>query len=555
MLRYLRIRDLAIIEETEVEWGEGFNVITGETGAGKSIIVTAVSLIRGEKASQDFIRSGRKRAIIEAVFSNDRKEVSQILTEKGIEDGEEIILRRIIEAGRSKNFINDTSVTLSTLQEIAPYLIGIEGQHSQQLLLQPRFYLIILDHFAGLEEDVKEFSQLYNRWKKLREEIEEIQEKERERKKRIDFLQYQIEEIEKISPRKGEDEELEREKKILSEGENLKREIEELIDYLYTSDASVISSLKNFVRKSERFTQFGEKWEKLHSLLSEALYQLEEAVFLGEGLSGEIETDPLKLEQITERLLELGELKRKYGPTIEDVLRELEKLKKEKEELEKIEFTLAEKEEELKKIQREMEQRAEKLSSERKRAAKELEKKVEKELSYLAMERAKFLVEVERGEMGPSGRDRVTIKISPNPGEPLKPLQKVASGGELSRIMLALRVALGEKNPPSTIIFDEIDAGIGGKTAESVGRKLNELSERSQLIVITHLPQIALFATHHFVVEKVVEGGRTISRIRRVEGEDRVKEIARMIGKIDGKTLEYARELLRSAENQKSENV
>ncbi len=547
MLTYLHIKDLAIIDETTVEWGEGFNVLTGETGAGKSIIVNAVALVRGEKASQDLIRSGRDRAIIEAIFSVDREEVNEVLGELGIEHEGEIILRRVIARGKNKVFINDTPVTLSTLQRIAPFLIGIEGQHSQQLLLQPRFYLVILDQFAGLEGEVRKFSSLYDEYVKLKEDIRRLREAEKERNKKLEFIRFQIEEIDRINPRPGEDEELENEKKILSRSENLRAELSELVTTLYHSDNGVVDTLRRIGRVTEGNVELGEKWEKLHSAISEALYQLEDAVFLAEDLLNSVEHDPGRLEEVTERLLELGELKRKYGPTIDDVLSEREKLLMEMKQLEELEVSLADKEARMEALSRDLERMASELSAKRKEFAARLEKKVERELSYLEMEKAKFRIEITKGELGPTGWDRVNILISPNPGEPPKPLQKIASGGELSRIMLAIRVALGERNPPSTIVFDEIDAGIGGETAESVGRKLKELARRSQLIVITHLPQIALYANKHFKVEKKVEGGRTISTIKEVKGDDRIYEIARMLGKSDKKTIEYARELLKSA--------
>ncbi len=544
MLTYLHIKDFAIIDEVEIEWGEGFDVLTGETGAGKSIILNAVSLIRGEKANQSLIRAGREKAIIEAIFKIDREEVKEHLNHAEIEYEEEIIIRRIISTGRSKVFVNDTPVTLNFLSTIAPYLIGIDGQHSQQLLLQPKFYLEILDEYAEIKERVKKFEEKFRQLKALEVKLEELRQQEKERNKKLEFLNYQLEEIEKINPIIGEDEELEKEKKILSESEKILLTMSDILDAIYIGEDTIIERLKAIVKESEKLNDLGEKWEEFYSHISEALYNLEDAAYIGEDLTSMVKSDPVRLEEVTERLLELGDLKRKYGPTLKDVLKEKENIKEEITLLENINSTLEDKEKKLQKMQEEIEKEAEEISSIRKKTARSLQKKVEEELSDLAMERAKFIIEIVPATLFSKGKDKVEIKIAPNLGEPPKPLQKIASGGELSRIMLALRSSLGKKSPPSTIIFDEVDSGIGGKTAETVGNKLRELSTRSQLIVITHLPQIAFRAGRHYKVEKKILGERTVSTINEVKGEERVHELARMLGKIDRETINYVKKMI-----------
>jgi len=545
MLNSLLIKNLAIIQKSFVEFGESFNVLTGETGAGKSIIVNAVSLLRGEKGLTAYIRTGADQSLIEAVFSIDREEVKDILNELEIEFEDEIIIRRIIGTSKSKVLINDTTVTLQTLQKISQYLIGIEGQHSQQLLLQPKYYGVILDKFAGIEHEVRDFEELYNQWTTVGNEITALKQKEKDRTKNIDFIKYQIDEIEKLSPKEGEDDELQKEKKLLSQAEELISILSFLKEEIYSSDNAVISRLKEIIIRMGN-KDVGEEWDSIITKLEEVGFLLEDSVFLSDKIEDKIEVNPTKLENITERIFQLSDLKRKYGPTLQDVFITLEKLKKELKELENSQVIIEEKESLYKKLTGNIMNFADKLSVKRRAEAKILEKSVERELEQLGMDSVVFVIKVTESEnINKTGKDKIEILVSLNKGEELRQLNQTASGGELSRIMLALRVALGEKNPPSTLIFDEIDAGIGGITAEKVGNKLKELSKKTQIIVITHLPQIAILSNDYYTVYKEETEERTFSKLKKLEDEDKINDLARMYGKTDKETVEYVKKVMR----------
>ncbi len=539
----------------------GLNILSGETGAGKSIIINAMNLILGGRASADLIRSGCKEASVESLFSFPQ---NQLLTEMLSEfdlpfDGELLIKRTIFREGRNKILINGSMATLQMLSRLSAILISISGQREHQLLLKPDNHLYLLDDFGELSNERLEFGEVFTRFQTLKKEINHLEHEIKEMEDKQELNRFQIQEIEEAGLSSCEDEVLTEEKKRLQHAEELLEIVSQGYQSLYESNDSVLSLVSQYTKRIEKGVEIDINLGPIRDILAEIEIKLEDVSISLRDFQKTVEMDPVKLENVLERLELVNRLKRKYGPTIEDVLQYKDKLTS-------LMYNLDEKKEELsksikerQKIELDIIDRARSLSEKRKKAAKILEKAVEKELRYLHMRHTKFRVgfyeePYEGGKLREDiiekiwadGFDRVEFMISPNIGEEMRPLSKIASGGELSRIMLAIKTILARVASVETIIFDEVDSGISGATAEVVGKKLRALAEYHQMLCITHLPQIASQGQTHFMVRKGVVDGRTQTFISELNYEGRVQEIARLLGgrEITPRAIAHAREML-----------
>ncbi len=553
MIKFLRVRNLATIEDLEVHLDPGFSILTGETGAGKSIIIDAIRLILGDKGSSDLVRTGRKEAFIEAVFDVSRQSIDlDGLPEP--EDGELLIQRSITEQGTSKAFVNGVLVPVRRLRELGSRLIDIYGQNDHVFLLHLETHLGYLDDVIDDPGLLRDTARSARDLRRLVQEKRDLAAKEKERLQRIDFIDYQVKEIEAARLRPGEDEELLREREILKNAEKIAGLVDKALDAAYLSEDSLIARLARFRSVlgelsiyDAAFREFPQGLEEASILLRDAA----DALVRFKDRRAEIPENP---ETIEERLSVIEKLKRKYGGTIEAVVGHGEALRSERSTLEAGRERLQELESSIRLKFDEYSGFASRLGAERAKAAEKLGRLIEKEIAILGMKKARF--EVRLTDVPPSLDDEATIRdqgaqdaeflLSPNPGEELRPLRRIASGGELSRMMLALKSAGKDKEILKTLVFDEIDAGIGGKTAEFISQKLRRLSSRHQVICITHLPQIASSAAHHFHVEKRVEKDRTFTSARKLGREERVEEIARLVAgsRLTVASREAAREML-----------
>jgi DNA repair protein RecN (Recombination protein N) len=537
MLRVLRIRNLAVIESVEVEFGSGFNVLTGETGTGKSIVVEAVGLLLGARASADLVRTGEPQATIEAVFDDDGRTLR--------------VRREVTSQGRSRSFIDGAPASAGSLRELSARLVELHGQHEHQTLLDPLSHLPLIDSHAGLESLVERVASAWRSVRLIREQLDRARMDGREKAARIDLIAFQLGEIEKAAPRAGEDDDLTTEKHVLANAERVQRLCEESYSTLYDSDQSVLAGLGQvWKRLSELATldaQFAEHVAARDTIKS----QLEDlSAFLRRYADG-IDASPERLQQVEDRLALLERLKRKYGPTLTDVIVTGNALKAEREFLTGATETAGELEQALASASREYLDAARALSTRRRAASRSFVAPLEAVLADLAMERTRFEVRFNEGDAPEEswterGIDQAEFYLSPNVGEDLRPLSRIVSGGELSRVMLALKTMSMDGQRGKTLIFDEVDAGIGGRVADVVGLRLGRLGDRFQVLCITHLPQIASRASTHFHIDKAVRGNRTVTAVRRLDDEGRVEEIARMIGGavVSEQVRASARELL-----------
>ncbi|MBI4842757.1 MAG: DNA repair protein RecN [Nitrospirae bacterium] len=558
MLRELRIKNLAIIEDAAAEFGKGLNVITGETGAGKSIIISALSLALGERATSTIIRSGEKEGTVQAFFDIPpppfNRAVKKFLQDTGIEADEGIIFRRIIPAdGKSKAYINDSIVSLQTLSDASRAIIDIHGQYEHQSLLSSESQLELLDIFSGLEKAKEEAGGLYLKLSGLREEMAGLSRRNEERASRIELLEFQANEIGAAGLKAGEEEELEKETAILGSAVRLAELANRAYESLYSSESACISNLSGVINDIKEISSIDSRAGDTLTSLSEAVPLLEEASYFLRDYKDSLDFDPARLEEVQERIELIKRLRKKYGGSLEAVIECRERAMKELEELRHSGERLDELEKEIEDTKKVFTEKAKALSEKRRAAAKRLEPKIIDELSKLSMPDTQFSISItqQQGEdtsggfkASINGIDSVEFLISPNIGESLKPLSKIASGGELSRVMLALKGIMSGGSIP-VLVFDEIDSGIGGKTADAVGRRLKELASAHQVICITHLPQIASFADSHLTIEKKAEKGKTRVIIKKVEKDERVHEIARMLGGASEASLKHAKEMLK----------
>jgi DNA repair protein RecN (Recombination protein N) len=560
MLTDLTIKNFAIIDQIHAQFGPGLNALTGETGAGKSILVDAINLLLGSRASSEMIRTGQEEASVEAFVDLGEEEGTPLLENLGLEQAEGLQLRRIIhQSGKSRSFLNGTAITLHILEELGEGLIHIYGQHEHQHFLDPTRHIDILDRSGGLLEARSRFQELFASWTKTVSELAELTSRQKQRAERMEFLAFQSGEISRAGLKVGEDEELAAERSRLVHAEKLHSIAHFGAEVLYGESGSAVERLKATLQRLREGVKVDPALAPLAASVESILFQSEDVASSLRAYREKIYFDPKRLETIESRLDELTKLKKKYGPTLADVLAHREKIDGERKSLGGLEEKISD----LEKITAEEQARAgtlaRQLSKKRKEAASDLASKLEKELSSLGMKKVRFQIQVDseggglgeedRPRLNEKGMDRVEFLLSPNPGEDLKPLAKIASGGELSRIMLAMKRIFAEEFLVKTLIFDEVDAGIGGGIAEIVGRKLKEISRHHQVFCITHLPQIACFADTHYKIIKKESGGKTYVEVKRLSDEERLEEVARMLGglKITGKTIDHAREMLKEA--------
>jgi DNA repair protein RecN (Recombination protein N) len=542
MLRFLRVRHFALIDQLELHFNPGFNLLSGETGAGKSILVDALGLLAGAKASADTIRTGETRAIVEAIFEVDLRDD---LDRLGLDAEDELIIRREISSdGRNRVYINNQPTTVTVLKELAPALLDIHGQHEQQTLLDPGSQLTLIDAFANASELASKVRELDAQIQSTQSELTELLLEHARSVERLDFLSFQRDEIQKASPKAGETDEARAKLDVLAHAGKLHDAAALGYDILYDSDSSVTSLLGQTQRAIRDAVQFDKRLDPIIEQAEAARILIQEIADALRDYSSRIEADPRELERIQSRLAELERLQRKYGP---DLLGHLNRVQVEMDSIGLTESRKDELEQKISGLSNEYRKAAEALSRKRRTASKTLEDRVVGELRSLAMPNARF--EVHWSDVTPGrarGIDRVELQISANPGEDPRPLDRIASGGELSRIMLALRTVMTVDRTQKTLVFDEVDAGIGGKAAETVGKKLQELADRYQVLCVTHLAQIAAFAAHQYSIEKLVLDGRTVTHVEPLAGPARIEELARMMSgtRVTEAAREHIKELL-----------
>jgi len=556
MLLELRIKNFAIIDELNLSFSKGLNILTGETGAGKSIILNAVSLLLGDKATEEMIRSSEEEAVVEALFDlSDNPKAQEKMRErlKRVEGGAEedsLVVRRVIsKSSRGKVMMNDQLATLGTLSEIGGELLSIYGQHEHQSLQRVETHIDLLDELGRLVEKREEFQKKFQEFISLSEEVARIKEEKEKGSRERELMRFQLKEIEDSQIQEGEEEALREERRILLHAKKLIDFATFSEENLIGEDGSVIERIQSILHQGREAMEIDPSLSPILKNLETALIQIEESSLSMRDYLRRIEVNPLRLEEIENRLDEIQRLKRKYGSTVEEIILFKKKIDESLRSFTFNEERLSQLEDSLSTLRAEVENLARRLSRERKRVASELKRSVEKELSSLGMRRTTFEVHLEEQPLSIKGIDRVEFLISPNIGEAVRPLAKIASGGELSRIMLAMKRILARVGGSQVLIFDEVDSGIGGAMAEVVGRKLKELSKIHQVICVTHLPQIACFADQHHSVRKEVRGGRTVTVVNRLEKEEVVDEIARMLGgvKVTEKTRAHAREMIENA--------
>ena len=552
MLINLTIANFAIIDRLEVQFDEGFNVLTGETGAGKSIILDAFGLLLGDRARPDLVRAGASEATVEALFDlTGRDDILHAFTAAGFSVDDELVLRRIVQSGgRSRAYVNGNLVTLAQLQPLSELLVTVCGQHEHQSLLQRNVHLTVLDRFGNLDEPLRLYRESYGLMKKISQQLECLEGAERDRQQRLDFLRHQADEITSAQLLPGEEEELLAERLLLQNAERLAGVTRGGYETLYEGNGAVCEVLGGLVSELQSVGEIDPELADLAETVQRSLFELEDVSTQLRSYLGRIAFEPNRLEVIEERLATLTRLKRKYAPAVEEILGLLENFAQEIAELENTQETRDNLSEELVTLSLESRAMGETLSAARKKAAQALEVGLLEEMAALAMPGASFGVAfVELGSPGPDGHERVEFMVSSNPGEPLMPLAKVASGGELSRMMLALKRLAPEADRVPTVIFDEVDAGIGGAAATAVGRKLQVVSRTSQILCVTHLPQVAAFADHHHRVVKRELDGRTLTKMEHLGSDERAQEMARMLGgaTVTEQTLLHAKELIASS--------
>ena len=542
MIRFLSVSHLAVIDRLELEFGPGLTVLTGETGAGKSILVGAVGLLVGGRASADLVRTGEENAAVQAVFERP--------------DGREVIVRREISAqGRSRAFVDGALVTSGALREAAGALVDLHGQHEHQVLLDPAAHLDLLDEFAGLTEERAIVADAFRSWQTARDERARFAAGEQQKASRAEFLAFQLAEIDKAAPKRGEDEELAATRQVLSNADRLQRLCAEAYTSLYEGDDAALPALAATWKRVGELAALDARFAPYLEARDAVKSQLEDLAYFLRSYSEHIDASPARLQDIEDRLALLERLKKKHGPTLAEVIAKADTLRRELHDIEHATERTVELEAALAQTQAAYSTAAGALSTRRRSAATEFARVIEKALADLAMARTRCEVRFAdaRGEAQWSerGLDEAEFYISPNPGEELRPLARIASGGELSRIMLALKTLASTDAPGKTLIFDEVDAGIGGAVADVVGARLQLLGDRFQVLCITHLPQIAAYGGSHFRIEKSVKGGRTATTVARVVGVDRETEIARMMGgaEVSASVLAGAREMIEAKAN------
>jgi DNA repair protein RecN (Recombination protein N) len=575
VLLELRLENYAVIDNAVVEFASGLNLLTGETGAGKSILIDALALLLGEKASSEVIRTGAERALVSAVFACEGAAgdaIEKVLEHNGLdesEDGSLIVRREIATGGKGRVFVNNQPATVAVLRQLAPHLATIHAQNESILSFDAQARLALLDAFAGSQ--LEQVTAAFETWKEIRARIDDLQRGEQDRLRLVDLWTFQNREIEEARLQAGEDERLETEKRVLANAEKIYNAAMQAFDLLYEGDGSTSASMRAAQKQIEELARYEPRFQEALAALETARISVEDVGATVRDYAGGIHASPEHLAEVEDRLAVLDRLKRKYGPALDDVIAFGAEVARKLSEIENKDEILRELRSELAKTGAEYLRAARALSKSRQDAARKLEKLVEAEINDLAMKstfRIQMTTGEEEGNWAAAGIDEVVYMIATNPGEPMRQLEHIASGGELSRVMLALKLSVASihvarASSPArasstasratqpaqrTMVFDEIDTGIGGRAAEAVGKKLKALARSNQVLCVTHLPQIATFADQHYVIEKKDRNGRTRTSIRPVVGEERTEEVARMLSgaKLTDTSRKHAEQMIKA---------
>lgn len=556
MLSYLRVRGLALLDDVALTFEPGMNVLTGETGAGKSIIVGALSLLRGARGRIELVRDGAEAAVVDAQFEPPpgiHGHLGTLLAEHGLPDDDPdalVLARSVPRAGRGRSFVQATLTTQSVLGRFGEELIDICSQHEYHFLTHVGRHLEVLDAYAELDEQLADYEERYRSWRDALARLRDLREKTTDRVQRAEYLRFQIEEIDRVAPEPGEYEALKRRLGLLRDAARWAEFAQEALTTLYEDDDAIASRLAQLADRASGGAEESEMLALIQEQLAAARVACEEAAQMAARFAGELDIDPAELEVADERLHELESLRRKHGVEVDELAERCEQMRAELEELDHAEDHLAALEARTEELERACWDAAEGLHVQREKAAEGLARAVETEIAALHMPKARLEVSIEREEdPGPRGIDRVEFLFSANEGESVSPLRKVASGGELSRVLLAIKGVLAAGDRVATYVFDEVDAGVGGAVAEAIGRRLRRAAASHQVLCITHLPQIAAFADAHFRVEKHTRRGRTTTKVVRLDDGERVEELARMLGgaKVSQSARDHAQELITSA--------
>jgi DNA repair protein RecN (Recombination protein N) len=552
MLLELVVENYAVVERLRVHFHAGLNLLTGETGSGKSIVVDALGLLLGSRASAEMIRTGASRARVAGIFEvRDHGALRRLLEPAGLEleEGELLVEREILGSGKSRAFVGSRPVSVSLLKDLAPFLGDIHGQHDQQLLFSTEAQRDMLDSFAGNRELLDRAAALYQEWRASAVELEELERNEQEKLRLLDLWSFQRKEIEGAELEPDEDTALENERRVLQNVQKLQESAGTAYDAVFESPESALGLARIAAKRVDELCRIDSSLESLREHLKSAELSLQEVAYtLRDYLAG-LEANPGRLEEVETRLEAIGKLKRKYGQSIAEILTFLEEVRAQIATVEHAGERMEALRKQQKRLAEEFEKVARALTEARKSAARRLEKRVEAELAQLAMERTVFRVDISEAPWSPAGADRIEFLVSPNLGEEPRPLEKVASGGEISRLALALKTCLAgpKTSMVRTLVFDEVDTGVGGSAAEGVGRRLKKLAAASQVLCVTHLPQIASFADHHYRVEKQESGGRTVAVIEELDAAARTREVGRMLSgqKLTPEALKNAEQLIK----------
>ena len=554
MLLEISIKNFAIIEAISLNFEKGMTVLTGETGAGKSIIIDAMNMMLGARATTDVIRHGAPKAEIEGLFSVENSHALQmIFDEQGIELGDEIIIRReILQNGRSVSRVNGQMVNLSVLRSIGQYLVDIHGQHDQEELMRPQLHIQMLDGFG--DADFLELKQAYqtnfDAYRKMRKQLLEIKKNQEEHKARIEMLEFQMAEIESASLQPGEDLKLNQERDKLLNHKNIADTLTNAYTMLDNEEFSSLANVRSAMNDMESLEEYDVEYREISTSLSESYYVLEDVTKRLEDIIESLDFDGNRLMQIESRLDLIHAITRKYGGNVDDVLMYFAKITEEYNLLTGNHLSSDDMEAELKKLEVSLVDLATKLASARHNLAQQLEIEIQQELKDLYMEKAQFQVQFTKGKFTREGNESVEFYISTNPGEDFKPLVKVASGGELSRLMLAIKSAFSRKEGKTSIVFDEVDTGVSGRVAQAIAQKIHKIGQHGQVLAISHLPQVIAIADYQFFIEKISNDHSTVSTVRLLTVEERVEEVAKMLAgeNVTEAALSQARELLQSKE-------
>lgn len=561
MLLELHIKNFALIDKVDMNFAKGLNILTGETGAGKSILIDSVNFILGDKQSKDIIRRGQESAYVEAIFENDSKEIGDLLGENGIDKEDILIISREINInGRSISRINGRTVTIGFLKQIGSLLVDLHGQHEHQSLLYESGHIDILDSFCNEDfwKTKKEYQTLFTKNKEIEKKLEELTRDEQFKLRKLDLLTFQIEEIEVAKLKVGEDIELSKRKLILSNSEKIFSTLNLAYEKLYENreGEGAYDNIGRSISNLEAISGFDEKLKEMYDNLFDIYYRLNDVTSNIREYIDHIEFDPKELDEIENRLDIVNKLKKKYGASIEEILIFCSKAAEELEHIQKSDELINTYNKERESNFARLLKLSEKLTNIRKTASETLEKQIEGELSYLGMDKAIFKVMMNKKEsLYENGQDEVYFFMTANPGEPLRQLSKVASGGEMSRIMLAIKSVIADIDKIPTLIFDEIDIGISGRTAQAVAEKMWQISSKHQILSVTHLPQIASMADNHFKIQKNVNEDITTTTVNKLNNDNQIDELARMLSgsTITELTRNHAREVLELASIKKDE--